>query len=145
MFKIQGTLLVLLVFSFVSHSSEILLIAAGVDKPPYVIQKNNSGFEIELLEQVFYLMGKSVKFDYLSYGGGAKILDIEGLEAVSSTTEQIYTDTSMLSDVYIEYQNVAIALAENNFEMSQISDLSKYSIISFPLSDKVLALNSPLR
>lgn len=41
-----------------------LVVAVGLAKPPYVIQSNNSGFELDLIRNIFKKMGKSTKFIY---------------------------------------------------------------------------------
>ena len=137
--------------SFSLKASEKLNVAVGLTKPPYVIQRNNSGFELELIKSIFHRMGKNAKFVYTEFGHSAKMLDVKEIDAVMTTNKQVFTDESKLSDVYITYQNVAISLKANQFNINSISELSNYTMASFQKADKVLgkefydaAFKSPL-
>nr|WP_268820295.1 transporter substrate-binding domain-containing protein [Paraglaciecola sp. G1-23] len=125
---------------FSAISAEKIIIGTSVNKPPYVIQQTNSGFELELLENVFQLMGKQVEFRYMDYGNGSadRLFEKFQLDALTGVNYRMFLDTSLLSDVYVEYQNVAISLADNNFHINTVSDLARYSIVSFPLAAKAL-------
>ncbi|MFT2092497.1 substrate-binding periplasmic protein [Paraglaciecola sp. 2405UD69-4] len=138
-------------FSISVAASDTISIAVGLNKPPYVIQAEDSGFEVEIIRSVFSKMGKQAKFNYVNYGRASKMLTMPNIDAVMTTNSNVFTDTTVLSDSYITYQNVAISLKENNFDITQISDLSHYSIASFQIAHKVLgpefedaALSSPL-
>jgi polar amino acid transport system substrate-binding protein len=65
------------------------------------------------------------------------MLNVEGIDAVMTTNNQVF-ELEKLSDVYITYQNVAISLKSNNYSITSIADLAKYTIASFKKSKKVL-------
>ena len=141
----------LIYFSFAAQAGDTITVVSGISKPPYVIQKDNSGFEIDLIRNVIKTMRKSAKFMYVNYGRSSKLLYTEDVDAVMTTNNLVFIDQSILSDPYISYHNVAITLAENDFQIDNISDLSRYSIVSFQLANKVLgqafaeaAQNSPM-
>ncbi|WP_158970537.1 ABC transporter substrate-binding protein [Paraglaciecola sp. L3A3] len=132
-------------------AAETITVMSGINKPPYVIQKENSGFEIELIHSIISSMGKSAEFSYVNYGRASKMLYMQGVDAVMSTNKKVFVDESVLTEPYIYYQNVAISLAENNFKINTITDLAKHSIVSFQLAHKVLgqlfynaAMSSPM-
>ena len=125
-------------FSNVTSASDELVVAVGLAKPPYVIQKDNSGFELDLIRNIFKKMGKSTKFVYTQFGHSSKMLDVEAIDAVITTTPRIFSDTSKLSDKYITYQNVAISMKEDDLRIDTIKDLANYTIASFQKADKVL-------
>ncbi len=128
-------------FTFLSNTlfaNDQLLIAVGLAKPPYVIQGKNSGFELDLIRNILKKMGKSTKFIYTPFGQSAKMLEVEEIDAVMTTNQQVFADSSKLSDVYITYQNVAISLKDNNLTINTIEDLKNYSIASFQKADKLL-------
>ena len=115
-----------------------LVIAVGLAKPPYVIQENDSGFELELVRNLFDKMEKTTQFVYTQFGHSVKMLAVNEVDAVMTTNSRVFHDTSLLSDVYITYQNVAISLKKNNLTIEKIADLSRYTIASFQKADKVL-------
>jgi len=120
------------------HANEELVVAVGLAKPPYVIQSDDSGFELELIRNVFKKMGKSTKFVYTQFGHSSKMLKVKEIDAVMTTNQSVFSDNSKLSDDYITYQNIAISLRKNNLKINSIEDLANYSIASFQKADKVL-------
>ncbi|MGJ8680749.1 substrate-binding periplasmic protein [Paraglaciecola sp.] len=130
------TILIFVVLDPVSANT--LIVSVGKNKPPYVIEKGNTGFEVDVLRHVFQLMDQAVEFTYFDYGRGAGILDVREIDAVASVNQDVYPDASKLTDSYIEYHNVAISLADNNLVINRPADLAQYSVISFPLADLVL-------
>ncbi|WP_299082726.1 ABC transporter substrate-binding protein [uncultured Paraglaciecola sp.] len=141
----------LLLLSFSIQAQQTLTIVSSVDKPPYILQKENSGFEIELVQAVIQGMGKSAEIHYENYGRTAKMFEVQGIDAIMTASQKVFTDTSVLTLPYINYQNVAISLAENNLKIEKVADLAGYSMVSFQLADKVLgqaflkaAMSSPM-
>ena len=128
----------LAIFTKSVFANEQIVVAVGLAKPPYVIQQNNSGFELELLRNVFQKMGKLTKFVYTSFGHSSKMLEVKEIDAIMTTNQYVVSDTSKLSNTYITYQNVAISLKENNLSINTINDLANYSMASFQKADKVL-------
>ena len=126
-------------------------IVVGLAKPPYVIKEDISGFEIELVEQLYKSIGKKTKFIFSPYTGFKKMLSLQHIDAIMTANQQLFPDNKTLNDVYIKYQNIAVTLKKNNIALSQISDLSNYTIASFQNAHKVLgeefakaSSNSPL-
>jgi polar amino acid transport system substrate-binding protein len=39
----------------------------GLSKPPYVIEENHSGFELELVQQILTMIGKAPEFIFIPY------------------------------------------------------------------------------
>lgn len=117
-----------------------LLIAVGLAKPPYVIQANNTGFEIELIRNVLANMGKSAKFVYTSFGHSPNMLAVDEIDAVMTTNGRMFTDLTKLTDVYITYENTAISLKYKNLTIESIKDLANYSVASFQKADKILGV-----
>ena len=129
----------LTLFSSACLAKKELLIAVGLNKPPYVIQKTNKGFELELVSSVCKLMQKRCRFVYTEFGHSIKMLQVEQIDAVMTASQQMFSH-QLLSKPYITYQNVAISLKERNLDINKISDLANYSIASFQRADKVLGM-----
>lgn len=127
-----------LLFSVSLFAENELVIAVGLAKPPYVIQEKDSGYELDLVSHIFEKMGNTTKFIYTQFGHSAKMLAVNEVDAVMTTNSRVFPDTSLLSDVYITYQNVAISLKKNNLTIDKLADLSRYTMASFQKADKVL-------
>ena len=117
-----------------------MVVAVGLQKPPYVIEKQHSGFEIELIRAVLKEMNYSAEFVYIPFGRSWRMLGVAGIDAVMTTTDKVVKDRKKLSDVYIHYQNVAITLKSKKYlsKINQISALKNYSVAAFQNAKKVL-------
>lgn len=135
--------MVFLVLSFAMFSNTVfandeLVVAVGLAKPPYVIQEDNSGFELDLIRNIIRKMGKSTQFIYTQFGHSAKMLAVKEVDAVMTTNNSVFSDVSKLSDEYITYQNVAISLKKNQLVINSVEDLADHTIASFQKADIVL-------
>jgi len=124
--------------SFPSTAKDNFIIAVGLAKPPYVIQAKNTGFEIELIENVLANMGKSTEFVYTTFGHAPNMLAVNEIDAVMTTSSRVFEDLTKLSDVYITYENIAVSLKDKKLTIESISDLANYSVASFQKADKIL-------
>ena len=134
---------VLVALLFASISLPVLakdkfIIAVGLAKPPYVIQANNSGFEIDMIRNIMANMGKSAEFVYTSFGHAPKMLAVDEIDAVMTMNTSVFSDSTKLSDVYIIYQNVAVSLNQKQLKIESIKDLANYSVASFQKADMIL-------
>jgi polar amino acid transport system substrate-binding protein len=125
-------------FSNIIFAEDKFIVAVGLAKPPYVIQTEDSGFELDLIRNVLRKTGKTATFVYTQFGHSSKMLDVKEIDAVITTNSKVFTDTTKLSDIYITYQNIAISLKKNNITINEIKDLEYFSIASFQKADKVL-------
>ena len=125
-------------FSNLIFAQDEFVVAVGLAKPPYVIQTDDSGYELDLIRNVLKAMGKEATFVYTQFGHSTKMLDVEGVDAVITTNSKVFSDVTQLSNNYITYQNIAISLKRNNIELNEIKDLEKLSIASFQKANKVL-------
>jgi len=138
---IWKSLFAILLATLISQAAiakETLVIAVGLAKPPYVIQANNSGFEMELIRNVLATMGKSAEFIYTSFGHSSKMLAVDEIDAVMTANNRMFHDETKLSNGYIIYENVAISLKSKNLSIESITDLANYSVASFQKADKIL-------
>ena len=114
-----------------------LTVGFGMNKPPYVFEKEDSGLEVEIFREAARAAGYEVK----SFFGPmerlkSKILNGE-LDAITNTnvSEKLPLYNSL---PFITYQNYAIALKKKNLQIKTISDLKKYSVTSFQRSRDLL-------
>ena len=108
-----------------------LNIIVGFERPPYVLQETNSGYELELLSQVVKLMGYDVNYIYVPYGRTQKMLSEPDIDAITTMTAGTESQTERLTDTYVTYHNSVISLAEAELDISKLSDLQGIGVISF--------------
>lgn len=125
-------------FSYSLFAKEQLLVAVGLAKPPYVLQNENSGFELDLVRNLLKKMGKSTKFIYTQFGHSSKMLEVKEVDAVMTTNDSVFKGVSKLTDAYIIYQNVAITLKISGITINSVDDIANYTVTSFQKADKLL-------
>lgn len=125
-------------FSTHLSAEQAFKIVVGLSKPPYVIKENMSGFELEVVQQVFKISGKKIEFIFVPYGRSEKMLELDDISAVMTINKQMFPNSTSLSENYINYQNVAITLKKNSILLPNISTLANYTVASFQLAHKVL-------
>lgn len=135
MYKFMFFLCLLVSFT---GNAEKFNVVVGFAKPPYVIQENNSGFELELVGHVIKAMGKSPYFVFVPFGRSPNMLERNDVDSIMTINANMITDTSYLSDVYIIYQNVAISLKKNHKVINDIEGLSKVSVAAFQMATTIL-------
>lgn len=116
---------------------KILTVGFGMNKPPYVFEKEDSGLEVEIFREAAHAAGFEIK----SFFGPmerlkTKMLNGE-LDAITNTNlnEKLPFYNSM---PFITYHNYAIALKKKNFKIKTIADLKNYSITTFQRSRNLL-------
>lgn len=115
-----------------SKTENLLEVAVGWTKPPYVIAKDNSGFELELIDELFKSLGKQVNFIYIPYGRSYSMLKRGEVDVVMTLKPGIdIGETAVLSDSYVTYQNVVVGLNKENLTIRRFNDIAKHSIVGF--------------
>ncbi len=114
-----------------------LVVGFGMNKPPYVFEKENSGLEVEIFREAAHAAGYEVK----SFFGPMERLKTKikngELDAITNTNvnENLHLYKSM---PFITYHNYAIALKKKNLKIKTIADLKNYSVTSFQRSRDLL-------
>lgn len=112
-------------------AAKTLNIVVGLERPPYILQASNSGYELELVSQVVELMGHDVKYIYVPYGRTQKLLHEPDIDAITTMTADTAPKLEHLTDTYVTYHNSVVSLSETRLKVSQISDLKHVGVISF--------------
>ena len=126
--------------SFVADAEEPMSIelVAGLSKPPFIIEENASGIQIDLIREAFRLHHIEVNFIHMPLGRavtGYQRLNVDGVMTLPAN----YQHPAMhVSSPYIKYQNVAITLAENDAVINTIKDLSRLSLVAFQNAKRYL-------
>lgn len=118
--------------------TNIIEVAVGWSKPPYVNSADNSGFELDLARHVFTKMGYTFKPIYVPYGRSLSMLKNQNVQAALTVSEKADVSGISLSDVYIEYQNVAVTLQARDIKLKQPKDLQQYVMSAYQTASKNL-------
>jgi len=107
-------------------SAQTVTVGFSKDKPPYVIEKVNKGFEVELIQEIFKQMGYTVQAKYFDQRRLANLDKMVGVDATATVKK---SDNSVLfySDEYIEFNDFAITL-DSDLELSSVADLKGMTV-----------------
>lgn len=118
--------------------AETLSISVGWNKPPYVVEESNSGFELDLVSAIFETMGYPISFVYVPFGRSNTLIKLGRVDAALTMNHRMDTEGLVLSEPYISYQNAAISLKGRSIEINSLQDLEHYSIVAFQNASVVL-------
>ncbi|WP_411270660.1 substrate-binding periplasmic protein [Alteromonas sp. CYL-A6] len=127
----------ILLTSWFAHARQIEAVV-GWDKPPYVMQDRNSGFEVELVRQILSELGHELIPVYVPFGRTVMMVNDRQVEMGLTMSKSHEVDPSILSDTYVIYQNVAISLQQSNLALTNLSDLAGLRVLSFQTASEVL-------
>jgi polar amino acid transport system substrate-binding protein len=119
-------------------------VAVGLSLPPYVLQKTNSGMELDVVNQALAAAGHTIKPVYLPFARVPVAMQEGEVDAAITVNESSGIKASY-SDSHITYQNFAITLTKSNLKIGSIDDLAKHSVAAFQnaklyLGDKFAAM-----
>ncbi|GGC87959.1 substrate-binding periplasmic protein [Halopseudomonas salina] len=132
--------------------AEVVVVGFGTHKPPYVFEYDGSGLEYELIEAALEHVGLEMEPYYSPLERLHRMLQYRELGAMATTNQTSGVDAHY-SEIYIEYENVAVTLQNRNIQLGAIEDLGGYSISAFqrarfvlgPRFGKMTAANSRYR
>lgn len=119
-------------------NADELTVVAGWDKPPYVITENHSGFELELVNTILKELGHTMTPLYVPFGRSARQLENGVADIVLTLRAEHLVPDSLLSDVYVAYQNSAVSLASRNIVIEDATDLLPHTVLAFQTARDVL-------
>jgi polar amino acid transport system substrate-binding protein len=119
-----------LLFISLTASAQSLRFGFGTHKPPYIYENQARGLEYDIVLAAASLGGLEVEPYYAPMERLSMMMRKGQLDAVT-TTNELNGDSPFYSDVYIRYQNVAVALRSRNLTIERISDLTAYSVNAF--------------
>jgi polar amino acid transport system substrate-binding protein len=135
---IQPFTFLLLMFIPFTISAKTVQIAASWAKPPYIIPQTHSGFEIELVTQVFSQLNLDVSFVYMPYARTVEMLKRKQIDMALTLNNLSGVESDDLSDVYVFYQNVALSLKSKKLAIRTVKDLANHSVVGFQSASNVL-------
>jgi polar amino acid transport system substrate-binding protein len=111
-------------------AAQVLHVGFGTHKPPYVFEGQPRGLEYELVERAAHNAGFELTAYYAPMERLHLMLRRGEIDAITTTNESSGVP-AFYSDVYIHYQNMAVALAKRGYHIERIADLGNYSISTF--------------
>ncbi|MGO1119748.1 substrate-binding periplasmic protein [Rhodovibrionaceae bacterium A322] len=122
-----------------AEEPSVVRMAVGAFRPPYVMADQKSGLEIELIEQLFQRMDKSLQLVPLPNSRAVKAITYGQVDGVSLFTgnpdELLY-----LSDVVLAFQNVALARVSLQPPADSLSALTDLRVVAFQNACNVLGV-----
>lgn len=115
--------------SFNTYAQEFKL-GVGLALPPYIIQENDSGIEIDVI-RASLPADKKIKLVYLPFARLKVSLSDGGADAVTPVNENADIKGAYYSGSHITYQNVVVSLKSRAIKIDSIANLSKLSIVAF--------------
>ncbi len=112
-------------------------IGVSLSIPPYVIQATNSGIELELLNQALAVKGHTASIHYLPLARTFHELREGKLDGIINIKEGMINNV-FYSNVAITYQNCAISLESNQFNINNINDLNNKQVVAFQRASSLL-------
>ena len=119
------------------ENNKVIKIASADSRPPYILQVEGSGLELDIIRSAFAEQGIDVNFQFSSRNRQMLHFEQHKVDAIITVNEHSGV-SGFFSDNYISYQNVAISLANNDLRISDINDLGKYSVVAFLNANNVL-------
>lgn len=113
-------------------------LVTGLAKPPFILEDQNRGLQLDLIREAFASENMKVNYNPMPFGRnitGYRQMNADGIITLPPNYDH---PALYLSKPYISYENVAISLSEDYFNIEKISDLSDKSIIAFQNAKKFL-------
>ncbi|MBN1968016.1 MAG: transporter substrate-binding domain-containing protein [Candidatus Delongbacteria bacterium] len=110
---------------------EKVKIAVGLALPPYVLSDTNEGIELEIVKEALLRKGHDIELKYLPFARVVEAMKQKEVDAAMTIQESSGITDVYYSNSHIEYQNVVVSLAEKNYKIEKISDLSNKSVLAF--------------
>lgn len=128
----------LLILGIAAHAEEtVVKMGISFAIPPWVIQEQNAGIELDILRESLALNGVALEPHYVATQRAISLYEEGKLDGVinlhKGTVEGFY------SDPVVTFQNVAVSLAEKSFpEDISIDFLSDKSVVAFQRASQLL-------
>ncbi|MBU3020382.1 ABC transporter substrate-binding protein [Aestuariibacter sp. A3R04] len=115
-------------------------VVSGWDKPPYIVAKGNTGFEVELLKTIAANNGHDVNLIYVPMGRTVRMINSQEADIALSMGRGHNVPKAWLSDEYVCYRNVVATLKDRNISINGFSDLNGMTVVGFQTASQVLGI-----
>lgn len=115
-------------FSKPISDNQTIEFAIGFSLAPYVLQ-NSKGLLGEIITQALSVKGYKAKFHFMTNAEALEYFEKGRADAVAVVKQGM--SSGILSDPIVTFNNVAIALADKQYQVTTIDDLSQFSLAGF--------------
>lgn len=131
-------LIVALWLPFMAVAEKISMVI-GLALPPYVIADRDTGIELEIVRESLAYRGHELVPVYVPFWRVLSMLE-QGLTDAAMTVNEDsgISDGVFYSRSHITYQNQVIGLKSRSYPITEIKDLTPYSILAFQSARKYL-------
>lgn len=112
----------------------------GLALPPYVIQENNSGFELDIIKAALAVKGHTLKPVYASFSLITQNLKDNKADAAQRGNPELVDGSGYFyaDSQTVFYQDTAISLKKNNLTVNSMNDLKGKMVVGFQGASKFL-------
>ena len=130
----------LVIFMIISSlwAEKTVIVGVGLSLEPYIIKKNNTGIELDIVKTALQKAGYQVRVKYLPFLRIPLYLKDKKIDAATTINENSGIKNVFYSDKDIYYQNVVVTLKSRHLDIKKVSDLKGLRVIGFQNSDKYL-------
>jgi len=113
------------------HTEKALVIAASAYLPPYMMERTNSGIQLEIVKAALKSQGiTQLDIHYMSNKRIEQQLIQGKIDIALNFPATVHADVYK-SEALLYYQNVAISLAASEFTINSVYDLAGKSVLAF--------------
>ncbi len=110
----------------------------GLSKPPFIIQEQNSGLQLDIIKAAFLTQRITPQFIHMPLGRNISGFQRWNVDGIITVPHNFKSEGAYISQPYITYQNVAVSLASLGLSLKVIEDLTGKNIVAFQNAKKYL-------
>ena len=123
---------------YLANAAVKIEMLAGLPKPPFIIEENAAGLQLDLIREAFTSVNHRVDFSHVPLGRSISAFKRFNADGIATLPSDYQHPDIFLSKPYISYQNVAVSLSEHNLVLDSLKSLSGKSVIAFQNAKKFL-------
>jgi len=113
------------------------VIVFGESLEPYVMESSQSGLELEIVRAALLARGIHMRPEFFSQPRLPTAMEHPEVDAVATVGAASGLQAAY-SDIYIRYQDVAIAISSRHLPLTSVTDLAHYRVLAFSLAHDYL-------
>jgi len=121
-----------------SLESDKIEMVDGLVKPPFIVEENGQGIQLDIVRLALEALDKDVHFIHVPFGRTVTTYQSLNADGIVTVLPNYQHPNLFVSQPYITYQNVAVSLLENEFSIENIGDLTGKSMVAFQNAKKYL-------
>jgi polar amino acid transport system substrate-binding protein len=112
-----------------SVSARDLIVAHGLDKPPFVFGSEQRGLEIDIMREALALKGYGMRVMHVPNKRLQVVIRASGVDAAATVRES--DDGSFYSDDFITFENYAITRRAAHIRLDSVADLKGHTVVAW--------------